>query len=273
MADRIDLSDVAVIGSLKTGKILWTDDFSASRNSENLWEGSESYYVYQPYLVNNIPNRGGACRHPGFDFLKCDSIEINNESGAIYKVTVQFKGYYNISGGGGNAGDNTKNMDLQISMSTEPILAHPKFAFNENISANEKKAIRNFLDGKWDAVDATTDLYTLYDLSDPNKTFTVTSNDGKAFIDKIANGQQYVTLPQQTLRYSYTADSLPETSLLNDVGKIKAAPAGAPAVSTGYNWIFLGVNSSQFGDGVWQVSEEYMLSGPGGWDEFFYAND
>lgn len=271
MADTIDLTDVTVIGDLKRGVIVWTDDFTASRNSENLWEGSESYYVYQPYLVNNIPNRGGACRHPGFDFLKCDSVELANESGGIYKVTVQFKGYYTITGGG-DGGSNDKNVDLQITLNQEPLLSHKEFAIETNISDAEKEAIRGLLDGKWEAVDASSSKYVLQKFGDEATSITVTSDEGKKFVDYIFNGVTSYLLPQQVFRYSYMSDELPSASLLNDVGKIKDPPAksDAPAVSSNRNWLFMGVSCSQYGDDVFQITEEYMLSGLGGWDEFLY---
>jgi hypothetical protein len=57
---------------------------------------------------------------------------------------------------------------------------------------------------------------------------------------------------------------------LSELGKI-AEPARAPTLADGANWLLTGVDASEDADKNWEVTREYMSSGPGGWNADIYG--
>jgi hypothetical protein len=59
---------------------------------------------------------------------------------------------------------------------------------------------------------------------------------------------------------------------LSELGKI-ADPARAPTLADGANWLLTGVDASEDADKNWEVTREYMSSGPGGWNQDIYGTE
>jgi uncharacterized protein YheU (UPF0270 family) len=57
---------------------------------------------------------------------------------------------------------------------------------------------------------------------------------------------------------------------LSELGKI-AEPASAPTLADGANWLLTGVDASEDADKNWEVTREYMSSGPNGWNADIYG--
>jgi hypothetical protein len=57
---------------------------------------------------------------------------------------------------------------------------------------------------------------------------------------------------------------------LAELGKI-SSPAKSPTLPDGANWLLTGVDASEDADKNWEVTREYMSSGPGGWNEDIYG--
>jgi len=58
---------------------------------------------------------------------------------------------------------------------------------------------------------------------------------------------------------------------LSELGKI-ARPPKAPTLSDGANWLMTGCDASKDADKNWEVTREYMSSGPGGWNVDIYGS-
>jgi len=58
---------------------------------------------------------------------------------------------------------------------------------------------------------------------------------------------------------------------LSELGKI-ASPPKAPTLPDGANWLLTGCDASEDADKNWEVTREYMSSGPGGWNVDIYGS-
>ncbi len=67
-------------------------------------------------------------------------------------------------------------------------------------------------------------------------------------------------------------DANTDEPTLTDLGKI-ASPTKAPELPAGANWLLTGVDGSQDADNNWEVTREYMSSGPRGWNADIYGAD
>lgn len=74
--------------------------------------------------------------------------------------------------------------------------------------------------------------------------------------------------PGAIWRKSYTTSTRPAD--LGSVGKIDVPEGSAPAVPTGYNWLYLGVTWEQRGR-TYSVRKEWRLSGRRGWNATIYT--
>jgi hypothetical protein len=80
--------------------------------------------------------------------------------------------------------------------------------------------------------------------------------------------------PRVTIRI---VDANTEEPDLSELGKI-AEPAQAPPLADGANWLMTGMDASkdlsindEDGEPAWEVTREYMSSGPGGWNADIYG--
>ena len=138
--------------------------------------------------------------------------------------------------------------------SQEPLATHPYF------QANGKWAVTVDEWKKWDkwqkeGADIATQSLTTY------------STGFQKFIELYLKGFTDYLQPRLTLRLVDASTSEPT---ITDLGKI-ASPAKAPTLSNGANWLLAGIDASPDADNSWEVSREYISSGPGGWNADIYG--
>jgi hypothetical protein len=87
------------------------------------------------------------------------------------------------------------------------------------------------------------------------------------FIQLFLSGFTDYLQPRVSLRVTDANTDEPD---LSELGKI-ASPTRAPTLADGANWLMSGCDASQDADGNWEVTREYMSSGPGGWNPDIYG--
>lgn len=262
----------ATIKGLPIGQPKWTNDFKAQRDDKNTWTGSESFFCRIESIASLIPGKNAPCSHPGFSFLKVNSVEVNNYEGNIYQVTVGYKGRpYEEAEYADHPADDSYTTELAIVTQEEPIESHPKYKLEStSLTPAESVIIRNFKSGKLVPVGEGADAYKFYSIdgAKKGKTFEVTSEHGKEILDFYAKNIESYLTSYQTWRITFTSKDLPTANILNYVGFITTAK-GAPAIADNRDWLFMGCNVSQSGE-VYTITYEWRLSGIGGWEPKIY---
>jgi hypothetical protein len=140
--------------------------------------------------------------------------------------------------------------------SQEPLATHPHFQPTGKwaVSAEEWKT--------WDSwqKDGT-------DLSEED--LTEYSEGFQKFIELYLSGFTDYLQPRVSIRVTDANTDEPD---LSELGKI-ATPARAPTLAEKANWLMTGVDASEDADKNWEVTREYMSSGPSGWNEDIYATE
>ena len=143
-------------------------------------------------------------------------------------------------------------VELIIGTSEEPIETHPDFGtFAGRPSQPNPTSKPIFLDPE---------------------TGQVTQDDAKGMFSGFASSGDlagvvsYLASRNITYRKSWTQKTEPTS--LGGVGSISAPPSG-PNVNGQYNWLYIGMSYRQVGD-AFNVSKEWKLSGPKGWESDIY---
>jgi hypothetical protein len=176
--------------------------------------------------------------HPEFNSMKVSNVAASKKSPGVAELTVTYKG---VVSGDNDGPDGTGAFEpveeCSVSTRQEPIETHPDWS---TIGGTEAAPLN-------DAIYDDSGLFTGF--KEGSSKFGVT--------DYLAVGATY--------RRSYASKTKPS---LAGVGQIDT-PTGAPTVTSGYTWLKSGVSFSQDGD-LYSVSEEWLLSGPSGWDTDIY---
>ena len=138
--------------------------------------------------------------------------------------------------------------------SQEPLATHPYFQAN----------------GKWAVTDSewkTWDKWQKEGTDIATQTLTTYSTGFQKFIELYLKGFTDYLQPRLTLRLVDASTSEPT---ITELGKI-SDPARAPGLSDGANWLLTGIDASPDADNNWEVSREYISSGPGGWNADIYG--
>lgn len=256
----------ATIQGLPNGQIEWFNDFTANRNSDGKWTGSESFQCRLANAAMLIPVKGFPCTLPGWEFLKTTDVDVKNIEGDLALVTLRFGGVLE-GDDGGDGGDetldeNSYTYELGITVGDEPVEQNFHFA---TVSKEEKKIIQNIKIGKYEQKKDVPFTY----LDSQDNEFVIASDLGKELVGYIIIGVDTYLHPGQIWRATFTSNSLPPASILNSVGKITSAQ-GAPPIADDRNWLFLGINLTET-DGVFTITYEWQLSGPGGFITNLYS--
>lgn len=138
--------------------------------------------------------------------------------------------------------------------SQEPLATHPYFQAG----------------GKWAVTEAewkTWDKWQKEGTDISKESLTSFSTGFQKFVTLYLKGFTDYLQPRLTLRLVDASTSEPSVS---NLGKI-ASPAKAPSLSDGANWLLTGIDASPDSDNNWEVSREYISSGPGGWNADIYG--
>jgi len=81
-------------------------------------------------------------------------------------------------------------------------------------------------------------------------------------------GLENYLLPKGQYQFAYNATTLPIGS---DVGKIAAAPTGAPTLPGAATWLLTARTWRRTASSIWRIVETYRASGPAGWNAAIYT--
>jgi len=138
--------------------------------------------------------------------------------------------------------------------SQEPLATHPFFQAN----------------GKWAVTDTewkTWDKWQKEGADISKENLTSFSEGFQKFVTLTLKGFTDYLQPRVTVRVTDANTNEPD---LGELGKI-AAPPQAPDLADGANWLMTGCDASKDADGNWEVTREYISSGPGGWNANIYG--
>jgi hypothetical protein len=186
--------------------------------------------------------------HPFIPALKCYESDIDQEPGGIIRITSIYKGVM------AKNPENLAQHDAQRTVTEAPIETHPLFALprdNPPVSPTDLAAIELRLQN--------------CQPPDPEWSTPVT-----LLFDKKRRGIESYLKPGSVYKKTYASEDIPGTVLLNRVGIIFQPPSPCPAAPSGQEYLCMGISWSKQA-GVVTITEEYQLSGPGGWDPDLYT--
>ncbi len=177
--------------------------------------------------------------HPIWNTLKCDNYEVGFDA-PFWTCTAEFYGPRVDAGGGGGPPPDVEVYELDWSVSEEPIETHPNFAATLAGTPTGPLNDADFDDkGNFVGFKATSSL----------------------------RGVRGYLAPGVIWRKSYSTTTQPNN--LGNVGKIVIPSGPVPSVPSGYNWLSLGITWQQKAL-IYQVREEWKLSGRNGWNSLIY---
>jgi len=152
----------------------------------------------------------------------------------------------------GNSGSfSSVGIEFVGSMRTVPIEAHPNFA-EPNLYASDIKKVK-------DAVQTAGQSPTFDDTTDSARAISL--------YEYLVSGVESYYLPSVIVRKTYNASSIPSG---NKLGKIADPGVYYAAKPTNATWLFINL-SARGQSGSYVITEEYELSGQGGWDTYLYG--
>ena len=176
--------------------------------------------------------------HPIWSGLYCKQVQIKKHGGGAL-ITAQYEGaeFWSSSS---EVHENT--VEVSCTMREEPIESHPRFEYWAGEPQDPKCGIFDE-DGR----------FTGWNLK----------TDG----GKIMAGVKSYLVPAYAATVNYISKGVPN---LGEIGKIGGG-VGLPALGGMYQWMKTGVSFQSMSDGNYKVSENYLSSGPKGWNKYIYG--
>lgn len=171
-----------------------------------------------------------------------------------YEVTVHYEG---LDPNGKDPAEEQITFEFDVSMSEDPIEAHPSFD-----TITEKYG--------WDEVERAFPKYPLGTTSDGN----ALGRKSKAKKNPLYGTESYLAVGA-VFRKTYATRIIP-VGVLRGIGGIVERPPDIgqfrmPSTGGKRNWIKLAPKIRRRGNSV-EVTEEWMLSGPNGWNKDVYSS-
>lgn len=207
------------------------------QREDGSWEGTVKYICRWANSISFAPKRNIA-RHPDFTALICSSCQVNRlKPGVVCELNVTYRG---LLGTAPDPEDLDRSTEEVITSTSEaPIETHPRFV---STLGGTKAAPLN----------------------------GAVFNDDGTFkgwkADSPYAGKEAFLIPSTV--YRKTTPSRTRPLNIGPVGTIVSPGIGGGQV--GSNWLYTCKTWRRDG-GLYEVSEEYMLSGPGGWDSTIYS--
>lgn len=223
-----------VKGNQITGLVRQTGD-TCVQLDDGSWEATVKYIARWTQVMYLAPQRNVA-RHPDFPSLQCTGCSINRlKPGLVAELTAKYRGFF----GSEDPPLDTSTEEVITSTSEAPIETHPDFV--DVLGGNKD----NPLNGA---------------IFDGDGQFT-----GWAADSPYAGKESYL-IPSTIYRRSSPRRESPND--IGDVGTISSPGVGGGP--SGSNWMFTARTWRRDG-AVYTVTEEWMLSGPGGFDPTIYS--
>ena len=185
--------------------------------------------------------------HPFIPDLKCYESDLDQEPGGIARITTIYKGVL--------AKDPKKlaQSEFHKTLTEAPIETHPVFAFPRDNPPLKPTAI------------AAVEL-ALQNCQPADKSWNIYQT--KLFEKKRRGIDSYLKVGG-VFRITYCSTEIPRAKKMEIIGHIAVPPDPAPAAPTGQNYLCMGISWVKQA-AVVTITEEYQLSGQGGWDPDLY---
>ncbi len=221
------------------------------------WDRNGITRINVPVYVANLAdvinlNTGAIAKQLGISF-PCIGAPFQQTEDGNYMVTCQFEGP-----GSSIGSDDNITFELDTTMSEDPIESHPNFA-----AIADKYG--------WNATEKA------FQINMPGTQKTTVALKNGTSLDKATNplyGVQSFLAFGCVFRKTYASKTIP-SNIFESVGSIVSAPPSIgqfalPTAPTKRNWLKMSPKLRRRGSVV-EVTEEWMLSGPGGWNADVYA--
>lgn len=257
------------------------NDFEVSLDNKGKYSATDSFTAPFANASTLVPKLGAPCQRSGWTFLLCEGWRIEPQHGGACKIIVQYTGSSNSENtwNAETADASRFTYELSVTTSEEPLETHYRYrpkSKGGDIEDNELELISDIKTGLYtrNSKNQDSENYNKFSKVDGSDTQEVKSDRGKELVNYLLQGVVGYLHARQIWRVRWTEQSkMPAGKLLDKVGKIASPePKGAPNVTDGRNWLFLGLNVAQEGK-IFTYVAEYELSGRGGWDENFYKKD
>jgi hypothetical protein len=253
---------------LKPGQLVWQADYSETTDNKGKIEASVSFECDIGSVAALRPKKGAPCLAPGANGrLKLDSSTVENIGHDRARVICKYIGGTSEEEFTFDDDSGDYRTELSISTSEEPIETHYRY---RELTPADRINIAHLKAGRMKPTENENE-YLLKTDSPNGKKFTFTDEKAAELAGKIAKGIVSYLACNQTYRIQYTSSHKLSSGVLNSVGKI-ATPKGAPSINESRSWLFIGASANEQGDS-YNITLEYRLSGPGGWDENIYGED
>lgn len=159
-------------------------------------------------------------------------------------------------GGDNNDGNNYNSTGVEVvgSLRTVPIQAHPRYS---SLTNEEQKEVKDFVENPIEGSKAFPANWSSY--------AGVTTMTELA--TKLLKGIESYYEPGVIIRKTFFSSGLPTGAKL---GKVKSPNVYYASIPTGGNWLL--INQAARGTpGKYTITEEYEMSGEGGWDSNLYG--
>jgi len=267
-----------IIGDLPADSAEWQADFAAALDENGQWTATQSFKCRPQDVLNLIPARGDDCQEDGFEILKFISAQVVETKGDGWRqVVCNYRGtIYDFNEDDPASIEPTYN--TSVVAQSEPIESHPNF---KDLSAEDWTYAQWYKDGRllrnpdnyteivkyiWVCTGEDENEVCNWKIDDENP--IAASDELKQLFEAYDKGISAYYSPRITFSMRYSSNQPIPASTLNKIGKTDT-PQNAPAVGAGREWLAMGVNSDQSGD-VYDVEQEWLLSGKEGWDDDFY---
>lgn len=193
--------------------------------------------------------------HPFIPQLKCYEASLDRENGGVYVITATFKGVLAPNPGA------LAQYDFSRTTSEAPIETHPLFSFpfdNPPVTTREMALIEKSLAASLPFLPVIVP-------------FAANPKADLLFAKKRRGIDSYLKIGS-VFKKTYISETIPTTALMSKVGQIVSAPSPAPNPPDNQDYLLSGVSWNKQA-GVVRITEEYMLSGIGGWDPDLYDAD
>lgn len=270
--------------NIQRGVAVWSSDFTATRDRDGKWTGTHSFHCHLDDCPILMPKQGAKCQEPGYSFLGFESATVRNIEGKVGKVTCTFVGDSSESG---DFSFDDPNAEYTITVSNttveEPLETHPRYkglfedVDGEPVDGIVPQALADIKSGKMKLVskDENGAKFVFRGADPEGQSLTTLADTALELAYHFLKGVTHYLAAQQVVTISYVQRNAVAASRYDLVGYIvdpADMPAGSPAPpSLERNYLFTGLNVVEEG-GLYNVTEEYRLSGIGKWNETIYTD-
>jgi hypothetical protein len=173
-------------------------------------------------------------------------------SAGLINTTFQYDLTQATSSGSAGAFSGT-GVEFIGSLRTVPLQAHPRY---KDLTAEEQKEVKDFVQNPISGSKALPDWSSFAGAAEMAELAT-----------KLLEGQESYFEPSVILRKTYNTGSLPSGLKLGKIEEPNIYYAAAPEDS---DWLLVSL-SARGQSGAFTITEEYELSGEGGWDADIYS--